>query len=161
MRIFFDTEFTHLGAEAELLSAGFIAENGESLYLEITDFNPAFCSQFVKTVVQPLFDAPPENRVSLNQFHVRLANWLISFRQDIELVSDQFFDWDFVNSVILRESAQKAGFKIESRIFQPSPNAELEILEKLYWEQNKGRQHHALVDAALIRQRFEKAVEHD
>ena len=37
MNIFFDTEFTGLTSDPRLLSIGMVAEDGQELYLELTD----------------------------------------------------------------------------------------------------------------------------
>lgn len=51
-RLFFDTEFTHLGKDAELISIGLILGNLK-LYAEITDFDESKCSDFTKDHVLP------------------------------------------------------------------------------------------------------------
>ena len=52
--IFIDTEFTHLGKDPDLLSVGMIAETGETLYAEVSNFatekfnkNKNFLKQYV------------------------------------------------------------------------------------------------------------------
>lgn len=40
MKLFFDTEFSGLRKDTELLSIGIIAESGEAFYAEITDYDP-------------------------------------------------------------------------------------------------------------------------
>jgi hypothetical protein len=38
-KVFFDTEFTRAGMNTSLVSIGFVTENNESLYLELSDFD--------------------------------------------------------------------------------------------------------------------------
>lgn len=59
MRLFFDTEFTHLGQECELISIGVVVNSGGNLdksqcfYAESIDFSEDKCSDFVKEQVLP------------------------------------------------------------------------------------------------------------
>ena len=41
MKLFFDTEFTGLRKDTELISIGIIAESGDVFYAEITDYDPS------------------------------------------------------------------------------------------------------------------------
>lgn len=95
MRIYFDTEFTHLegDTERELISAGFVAENGREWYAEISDFNRSLCSPFVVSTVLPLLDGKAETTLAGEIFGARLSAWFESFRQDIELIADHSVDW--------------------------------------------------------------------
>lgn len=47
MKIFFDTEFTGLNRDAQLISIGLIAEDGNTFYAEFTDYDKDVCSEWV------------------------------------------------------------------------------------------------------------------
>ena len=69
MRIYYDTEFTSLDANAawDMISAGFVAETGLEWYVEITDYLQEDCSPFVVEMVLPLLgkgDKIPERMPS-------------------------------------------------------------------------------------------------
>ncbi|MCK6693520.1 MAG: hypothetical protein L6Q97_15670, partial [Thermoanaerobaculia bacterium] len=52
--IFLDTEFTGLHREAELISVGLAAENGDVFYAELNDYDPDQVSPWVQENVMPL-----------------------------------------------------------------------------------------------------------
>ncbi|WP_042261658.1 3'-5' exonuclease family protein [Paraburkholderia heleia] len=51
-RYFIDTEFTDF-QRCQLISVAVVGKNGDEFYGERTDFDPALCSDFVRTVVLP------------------------------------------------------------------------------------------------------------
>ena len=101
MKIYFDTKFTGLTKNTDLISIGLIAENGSTFYGELTDFNIAKCNQWVKdNVVGKLkyynkYDYYyKENNHSVeildtkHRVGVHLNLWLNSFLEEIQFVSD-------------------------------------------------------------------------
>lgn len=154
MRIFFDTEFTTLQADADayLISAGFVSEDGNhELYAEITDFPRHNCSPFVREEVLPLLDAPAEQRFTEIMFAIRLVEWLNEFNDPLELFSDSPMDWNLLADTI-REVRSDLAHSIKFLVTrQDSPDA-VET-EYRFWQQpeNIGKQHHALYDARCLR----------
>lgn len=154
MRIFFDTEFTTLQADADayLISAGFVSEDGDhEFYAEITDFPRHDCSPFVREVVLPLLDAPAEQRFTEIMFAIRLVEWLNEFDEPIELFSDSPTDWNLLADAV-REVRSDLAHSIKFFVTrQESPDAR--ETEYRFWQQpeNKGKQHHALYDARCLR----------
>lgn len=51
MKIFLDTEFTHLDQSADLISIGLVTETDKTFYAEFSDFSPEKCSEFTQTYV--------------------------------------------------------------------------------------------------------------
>ena len=114
MNIFFDTEFTGLDENAELISIGMISESGEKFYAELSDFDKNKCSDWVrKNVVDKLRLRPfPDNMflamlpyggqeekktsyIRGDKHHVAeaLKSWLVEFfidgdYENIQLVGD-------------------------------------------------------------------------
>lgn len=154
MRIFFDTEFTTLQADADvyLVSAGFITEDGDrEFYAEITNFPRNECSQFVREVVLPLLDAPDDQRMTEHVFAFNLVAWLDEFDEPIDLFSDSPMDWNLIADAI-REARGVLRHPLKAYVARiESPDA-LET-EYRFWQQpgNKGKQHHAMFDARCLR----------
>lgn len=154
MRIFFDTEFTTLQADANvyLISAGFVAEDGQrEFYAEITDFPREACSQFVREVVLPLLDAPTEQRFTEAMFGMHLVEWLNEFDEPVDLFCDSSHDWNLVADAI-REARSGLRHPLKAFVAQSDSPDALDA-EYRFWQQpeNKGRQHHALFDARCLR----------
>jgi hypothetical protein len=158
MRIFYDTEFTSLDGlvDWDMISAGFVTENGEEWYVEITDFLREDCSEFVVDNVLPLLgkgDKIPE-RMSRTHFAWRLCNWLEKFGEPINLISDAACDWSLVNGYCHAEF-RTLPFKVQGQIWQrserPSIKQALEKVEAEFWKANLGMQHHALYDARRLK----------
>lgn len=108
MKIYYDTEFTTLDGNVDwdMISAGFVAENGREWYMEITDFLREDCSDFVVETVLPLLgkgDLLPERMAGVH-FGWRFANWLSEFGENIELVSDTTCDWWLILGMPARSS---------------------------------------------------------
>lgn len=152
MRIFFDTEFSTLEAEITpfLISAGFVSEDGrQEFYAEIVDFPRDQCSQFVLEKVLPVLDAPESHRSTMVVFARRLADWLESFGEPVELHSDSPRDWPIIAAVLgnLVHALPLSTVVTRDRTFDA-----LET-EYRFWQQqeNRGKQHHALHDARCMR----------
>lgn len=158
MRVFFDTEFPSVHSDAlDMISAGFVAENGDELYLEISDFDRDACSTFVLDTVLPLLDAPPENVVPLWAFGDRLAQWLRAFNAPIELVCDFAGD-----KMLIQHFADEAicglPHPVKVHVWQPNPAFEYRLsnIADQFWSmpQNMAMQHHALFDARCLKHTF-------
>jgi len=67
--VFIDTEFTRLGGDGlpGLISIGLISEDGEECYVEVDDFVPEDCSDFVLTNVLPLRTGPMFSRAAASE----------------------------------------------------------------------------------------------
>ena len=101
MKIYFDTEFTGLTKDTDLVSIGLIAENSSTFYGEINDFDITKCDQWVKdNVVSKLKyynkydcyykenDHSIETLDTKHRVGIQLALWLNTFLEEIEFVSD-------------------------------------------------------------------------
>lgn len=53
INLFFDTEFTGLNKEAELISLGILTQDGRHFYAEFNDFDKSKCNDFVQNEVIP------------------------------------------------------------------------------------------------------------
>lgn len=102
MKIFFDTEFTSLIKNTTLISIGMITENNKTFYAEFTDYDESLVDEWIyEFVIKKLqfndsqnnfFNKDYENNVICrgNKLYIRdvLKNWLESFNEEIEFVSD-------------------------------------------------------------------------
>jgi hypothetical protein len=84
-RVFFDTEFTHLGKSCELLSIGLVSDCGKEFYAELNDYHDGNITDWVRENVLPHFTG--ENVVCKRVLEIQLRNWFSQFDQ-VELWSD-------------------------------------------------------------------------
>ncbi len=96
MRLFFDTEFTGLTSDPRLLSIGLVADNGNELYLELTDgWTDANCSAWVREHVMPMLGKG--ERLTRRETANRILSWLSSFETPSTLLGET--DWDMPGSI--------------------------------------------------------------
>lgn len=154
MRIYYDTEFTNLdgNTDGDMISAGFVSDEGHEWYVEIEDFDRTGCSPFVIETVLPLLGRIPAERVPGGLFGNRLANWLSTFNQDIELINDARCDrWVIMSCARDLDALPR---KIQVRTWQrsddPAIQAALREAEAQYWQAHPACEHHALYDARRL-----------
>jgi len=97
MYVFFDTEFSNLFADADLVSIGMVAQSGETFYAESNEADMAFASEFVLEVVAPLLDAPA--RFTLDEIGQQATAWLAQFGSVTLLTDSPDYDWRFVQRI--------------------------------------------------------------
>ena len=145
MDIYFDTEFTDL-VHPQLISVGFAAVDGTTLYVEVDDWAVGDCSQFVRGAVLPLLD--PATRLPSRAVAQRIDEWLRAFGEPLRLYSDAAIDWQ-----LLAELQHEAGMPplpdIRPAVRIPPMAGEL-VREALY-DRKSLRRHHALDDAHALR----------
>jgi 3' exoribonuclease, RNase T-like len=74
-RYFLDTEFT--GFETfQLISVAIVGEDGREFYGEVSDFDRALCSDFVREAVLPQLGNPPGHAMPFHQVRRELLHWL-------------------------------------------------------------------------------------
>lgn len=100
-RIFFDTEFTGLVADAKLISIGLVDESGErTFYAELSGtWELKNTSSFVREVVLPQL----EGGVALMPMATlceRLVTWLEAFNEPVQLATDSLaWDWRWLQEI--------------------------------------------------------------
>lgn len=172
MIVFLDTEFEDLCAGAGLLSMGFAAENGDELYIELTNgWSYGACSDFVLDHVIPLFDAEPHERMTRAQAAGKVADWLRKYAESgvVRVVSDSTWDWEHLID-LLRPLHEVMEFSrtgnvarlgdIELKFSMPTISADDQSAFNYAYETffeggnpegKKYMPHHALVDARALR----------
>lgn len=151
MRIYFDLEFSDLKHKAKLISAGFIADTGEVLYLEIESaYWQEEASPFVQESVVPLLS---ETGMSANEATNRIVTWIDAHGQDIHLISDS--DWDL--RILRKHLARSQRHWPRNWLWTQAPQHLASELHLRYddvvatWFLASHRpQHHALNDAEAI-----------
>jgi hypothetical protein len=101
LRIFFDTEFTDLAADAKLISIGMVDETGErSFYAELADtYHPDDVSEFVTSEVLPHLEGGPA-RMTMEELRKRLTTWLEAFGEPVQLATDSLaWDWPWIHQI--------------------------------------------------------------
>lgn len=99
MYIFFDTEFTGLQKDTDLISIGLITWGGSTFYAEFTDYRKELCDDWIKeNVINKLVLSGPNPRMKPNgiNYHIgtkaeiasALREWLGQFLESVTLVSD-------------------------------------------------------------------------
>lgn len=156
MRIYYDTEFSSLDGNTDwdMISAGFVTEDGHEWYVEIEDFNRAECSPFVVETVLPLLGRAPAERMPGRKFGNRLAKWLATFAEDIEFISDAGCDWWLIASYA-GAALDALPRRVQERTWQRSDDAAiqaaLQAAEAQFWQAHPSLQHYALYDARRLR----------
>lgn len=147
VKLFLDTEFTKLNADAKLISLALVAENEAEFYVEPTDtYQLSDCSEFVSQVVLPQVDLGTCG-VTFAQAQVMLASFLNQFDEQVEILSDApAWDWDFFCDMAYLKGKWPHNVSNRpvdiSRIFDNKDPGELPVIEEL--------PHHALSDARLL-----------
>lgn len=96
MKVYFDTEFTGLRKDTTLISIGLVSDDGKCFYGVFTDYNKELCDDWINVhVIKNLYLDDKINiphlitvKGSKNVIANHLKEWLESFNEDIELVSD-------------------------------------------------------------------------
>jgi hypothetical protein len=158
--VFYDTEFTDLVADAELLSIGLVsAHTDDQLYIVIADARRERASEFVQSVVFPIIDRYQPMYLTRNEVAAAISGWLEALRLDntdqtLELVSDSEWDWallsrQFPGPIGPRVVGQTIQDRLESRERRGLFNGTVEGFHV-----RRNEQHHALVDALALKEGY-------
>ena len=158
MRIFFDTEFNGFREGSRLLSIGFAAEDGREFYLELPPQGPHMtgADDFVLATVVGQFNRIPGSQVtSLAEMGRRVREFLDSFDGSLELHFDYKLDWRHLEHILdiggdeswrnSVDSVDAAGW-MNDVVSVPA----IEVVRARFHARGL-RQHHALVDACMMR----------
>lgn len=162
--IFYDSEFTDISPDADLLSIGFaVSDSDAELYIEIEDSDLTTASPFVREVVLPLFGKHNPEVLTRDAAAARIEAWLDELREgdrqrQIVMVSDSPMDWQLFIELFVSMPGQPpwtSELNVVGRMVQHilgSARQQAAFAEALesYFRRHKGR-HHALVDARGLR----------
>jgi len=174
MYIFLDTEFTDF-INCDLISLGAISEDGQhEFYVEVTDHEVAWQSDFVKGAIVPLLDNA--------KYGMTFAEAGVAFKQWFEALPDEKIDFivDYFGDAMLLSDLLHEHGRTEKKVLVKILNEEFRgclhdrgfhTFEQLqaawrallpgiedYYEQVDNRRHHALVDAKANRHGWLKGL---
>lgn len=162
MKIFFDTEFTGLKQDAELLSIGIIAEDGRTFYAEKANAKDLNVDDWIKDNVIAHFTGQGEFE-KVEDLQERIEYFLKPYKS-VEVWSDCLaYDWVLFNNI------WGHAFNIPKKIYYipfdictlmkirgVDPDISREEFSGI-----KGSKHNALHDARAIKACYEKLVLQD
>jgi hypothetical protein len=165
MKIFFDTEFSHLGSdwnpERHLISIALVSMDGREFYAEPNDtWDDNLCSMFTLKTVIPLLQGG-EHAMSISEVNARLKAFIESFDAPVSLVSDApAYDWPFVRELFdyggwpanLKRECEQLCFE------EMSQRHRYEAALADYWKTHDAKRHHALIDARSMRHAWKYAM---
>ena len=158
VRIFFDTEFNGFREASRLLSIGFAAEDGREFYLELPPQGPHLtgADDFVLATVVAQFNRVPESQVpSLAEMGRRVRDFLASFEDSLELHFDYKLDWRHLEHILSiggDESWRDRVLCVDASGWMNDVASvpAIEVVRARFYARGM-RQHHALVDACMMR----------
>lgn len=165
--VFYDTEFTDLTIDSELLSIGLVADNVDAeLYIEISDANRADASNFVRTEVLPLFGQFNPAVLTHGNAAKKVVAWLDGLREgnrnrQVVMVSDSPWDWQHLSELLGQLAGQASwsqtlnviGRTVQQMISAPSQIGSINEKIEAYHREHS-LQHHALVDARALKMAY-------
>lgn len=171
---FVDTEFTGFEvATQQLISLGIVSECGSyEFYVEVSNHNADFRSDFVTKTVIPLLDLSKYGK-TYDWACLDLRDWVNTLPDErVNFIVDYSGDWNLLNPMLQKYSSNKQiaaemysaaflrvlherGVHTESRI--DDAYRDLMYSDDSYYTQDP-RQHHALVDAKANRHAFARGL---
>ena len=165
--VFYDSEFTALSPDADLLSIGFAASDSDAeLYIEIEDADLATASPFVREVVLPLFGQLDPEVLTRDAAATRIETWLDELREgdrqrQIVMVSDSPLDWQFFLELFVpmpgkptwASETNVVGRMVQHLLGSGRQQAAFAEALEDYFRRHKGR-HLALVDARALKSAY-------
>ncbi|PKO47964.1 MAG: hypothetical protein CVU29_00870 [Betaproteobacteria bacterium HGW-Betaproteobacteria-22] len=140
--LFFDTEFTDF-KDMDLISIGIVSQHWHEFYAENSEYNKAWCNDFVKTEVLTKLQGG-EYTMPYNQLKEKLQIWISDLLEEyvsVLFVFDYSGDW-FLMGDLLTDYPQKE--KVHGQ------KDELDAGIELYFMHDRSNEHHALHDAKAL-----------
>ena len=154
MFIYIDTEFTTLMARIQnikLISAGFIAENGQEFYFELpNNYRQTDCSYFVTESVIPHLDG--SENVAFNSLDAvtKLKAWVESFNEPTTFLTDApSYDWLLLHELFFRHGDYFPNNLKNNPLNVSSLRVET-FIEKYFEDNPDAIRHHAMCDARAL-----------
>jgi hypothetical protein len=147
VKVYFDTEFTGLTSDPRLLAIGMVAEDGQELYLELTDgWTDAMCAPWTRQHVLPRLGTG--ERLTRREAGGRIGDWLASLSFPPTLLGDTDWDTTLLTQLLEECKLPHSSFKVELLKFSSKEQAKsFEGAKQRYFELKQAVPHHALTDA--------------
>ncbi len=140
--LFFDTEFTDF-TDMDLISIGIVSQDLHEFYAENSEYNKAWCNDFVKSEVLTKLQGG-ECAMPYGQLKENLQIWISDLLEEyssVLFIFDYSGDW-FLLGDLLFDYPQKDKVK--------GQKDELEAGIELYFMHDRSNEHHALYDAKAL-----------
>ena len=177
MKLFFDTEFTKLSKDAELISLGIVSEDGDVFYAEFSDYDKSKLDPWIiENVIKNLSYSPGDSDINVPDYFyygsrkfikAKLLDWLSKFNR-IQFVSDVcHYDFVFLIDLLFGEALNMpSNFSPICHDINTDIAKYLEISERHAFNISResllenhnifvsGKKHNALYDAHVIRELY-------
>lgn len=163
MKVFFDAEFTGLDKSAELLSIGLVSEDGQEFYAEVSDYDDAKVSKWVRENVIAHFTKSLV--LTKKELKLELEKWLCRFDKVDVWADVGHYDWVlfcdvFGGAFSIPKHVRYICFDLATlflaRGIDPDVNR-----EEFAGTKGKIAKHNALWDAKVAKACYEKLNEND
>lgn len=137
--LFFDTEFTDF-VDMDLISIGIVTQHLHDFYAENSEYNKAWCNDFVKAEVLTKLQGG-EFTMPYDQLKEKLQIWISDLLEDyasVLFVYDYSGDWLLLSELLI-------DYPQKDRVKGQQDNLDAGI--ELYFMYERANQHHALFDA--------------
>lgn len=148
--VFFDTEFTDLIVDPQLISIGLVDESGErTFYAELSDtYHLADVGDFAREAVLPQLEGGAIC-LTMTKLRDRLRAWLESFGEPVKLATDSLsWDWPWIHEIFEDQAIWPPNLDGKPLILPQEAEFALAI-ERAF--AGGLRRHHALDDARANR----------
>jgi hypothetical protein len=147
MKIYFDTEFTGLTENAQLISIGLVDENFNQFYAELPlNYDINDCSDFCKKEVLIHLGKNSDKEYSLNNFLIEFDAWLKE-RPNSILICDSIRDIKQINNIFPNKLPYNISIKKISKL-ENIKRRTLNFNNRVHKKFNL-RTHHSLDDAIV------------
>lgn len=153
VKVFFDTEFTHLHFNIEndmkLISAGFVTENGSEFYCELIDnYQKSDCSHFVIEAVLPHLNSAKYGLHTVKAA-CNLKEWIEAFNEPVCMASDSpNYDWPLIMDLLLGHKCWPNN--LGGKVLNVGNYLTHQRIENYFTHQPMAIRHHALWDARAL-----------
>ncbi|WP_460131724.1 hypothetical protein [Pseudomonas sp. S1_E04] len=145
MRLFLDSEFSQLSAQAKLISLALVGQDFREFYVELQDtWQVDDCSDFVKKIVLPQLWGG-EYAMSLTDARSALLSFLATYDEELEVVTDApVYDWELFCELAYHDGKWPKNVR----------NFPTDATTLTATNDGEELPHHALLDARIIASMF-------
>lgn len=145
MRLFLDSEFSQLSAQAKLISLALVGEDRREFYVELQDtWQVDDCSDFVKKIVLPQLWGG-EYAMPIIEARAALLRFLATYDEELEIVTDApVYDWELFCELVYRNGKWPKNVR----------NFPTDATTLTATNDGEELPHHALLDARIIAAMF-------
>ena len=145
MRLFLDSEFSQLSAQAKLISLALVGQDRREFYVELQDtWQVDDCSDFVKKIVLPQLWGG-DYAMPLTEARSALLRVLATYDEELEVVTDApVYDWELFCELAYHDGKWPKNVR----------NFPTDATTLTATNDGEELPHHALLDARIIASMF-------